>query len=215
VPGWDCHGLPIELKVEKKVGKAGTRSTPAEFRRPAATTPQAGRGAAQDFIRLGVLGDWDNPYLTMDFRFEADIIRALGRIIANGHLHKGFKPVHWCTDCGSRWRRRRSNTRTRPRRRSTCASRARRAPAGALPAWSWREGRGRVGGDLDHHAVDLPANQAVALNPELDYVLVQWNRGRGPERLVLAEALLKDAAALRHRDYRRSRPLQGRELEGT
>ena len=55
----------------------------------------------EDFIRLGVLGDWDHPYLTMDFRFEADIVRALGRLIANGHLHKGSKPVHWCTDCGS------------------------------------------------------------------------------------------------------------------
>ena len=102
VPGWDCHGLPIELNVEKKVGKAGVKVDAPTFRK--ACREYAGKqvdGQRQDFIRLGVLGDWQNPYLTMDYHFEADIIRALGRIVDNGHLHKGFKPVHWCTDCRS------------------------------------------------------------------------------------------------------------------
>jgi isoleucyl-tRNA synthetase len=102
VPGWDCHGLPIELKVEQLIGKPGEKVTAAEFReacRKYAAEQVAGQKA--DFIRLGVLGDWDRPYLTMDFGTEANIIRALGKIIANGHLHKGAKPVHWCTDCGS------------------------------------------------------------------------------------------------------------------
>ncbi|MDU6411182.1 MAG: isoleucine--tRNA ligase [Yersiniaceae bacterium] len=102
VPGWDCHGLPIELKVEQLIGKPGDKVTAAEFReacRKYAAEQVAGQKA--DFIRLGVLGDWDRPYLTMDFNTEANIIRALGKIIANGHLHKGAKPVHWCTDCGS------------------------------------------------------------------------------------------------------------------
>ena len=102
IPGWDCHGLPIELQVEKKKGKAGVKISPDQFR-------QACRGYAQrqvdgqrkDFIRLGVFGDWDQPYLTMNFKTEADIIRALGKIIKAGHLHKGSKPVHWCADCGS------------------------------------------------------------------------------------------------------------------
>lgn len=102
IPGWDCHGLPIELKVEGLVGKPGEKVTPAEFR-------QACRDYAEtqielqkaDFIRLGVLGDWDNPYKTMDFNTEANIIRTLGRIVENGHLHKGAKPVHWCIDCRS------------------------------------------------------------------------------------------------------------------
>ncbi len=102
VPGWDCHGLPIELNVEKKVGKPGHKVTAAEFRQKcreyAARQVDAQRA---DFVRMGVLGDWDNPYLTMDFGFEANIVRTLGRIIDNGHLHKGFKPVHWCLDCGS------------------------------------------------------------------------------------------------------------------
>ena len=101
-PGWDCHGLPIELQVEKKVGKPGRKVSAAAFRKACRdyAAKQVDRQRA-DFIRLGVLGDWARPYLTMDFRFEADIIRALGRIVANGHVVKGYKPVHWCTDCGS------------------------------------------------------------------------------------------------------------------
>ncbi len=102
VPGWDCHGLPIELKVEEKLGKAGDKVDAFVFRKAcreyAAEQIDLQR---KDFKRLGVLGDWENPYLTMDFQTEADIVRALGRIAANGHLHKGAKPVHWCTDCGS------------------------------------------------------------------------------------------------------------------
>ncbi len=102
VPGWDCHGLPIELQVEKKAGKPGQKITAAEFRR--ACRIYAGKQVEKqrtDFKRLGITGDWENPYLTMDYHFEADIIRALGRIVENGHVQKGFKPVHWCTDCGS------------------------------------------------------------------------------------------------------------------
>lgn len=102
IPGWDCHGLPIELKVEQLIGKPGEKVTAAEFR--AACRKYAAEqvdGQREDFIRLGVLGDWSHPYLTMDFKTEANIIRALGKIIGNGHLHKGAKPVHWCVDCGS------------------------------------------------------------------------------------------------------------------
>src|SRR5210317_1094561 len=102
VPGWDCHGLPIELNVEKKVGKPGRKVDAAGFRK--ACQEYAGKqveGQRKDFIRLGVIGDWQNPYLTMQYPVEADIIRSLGKIIENGHLTKGSKPVHWCTDCGS------------------------------------------------------------------------------------------------------------------
>jgi len=102
VPGWDCHGLPIELKVEQLIGKPGEKVTAAEFREACRKyAAEQIEGQKSDFIRLGVLGDWDRPYLTMDFGTEANIIRALGKIIGNGHLHKGAKPVHWCTDCGS------------------------------------------------------------------------------------------------------------------
>ena len=102
VPGWDCHGLPIELNVEKKYGKPGQKLDAKAFRQAcrdyAASQVDIQRTA---FERLGVLGDWQHPYLTMDFHYEANIVRALAKIIANGHLHKGFKPVHWCLDCGS------------------------------------------------------------------------------------------------------------------
>jgi isoleucyl-tRNA synthetase len=102
VPGWDCHGLPIELNVEKKFGKPGHKISEKEFR-------QACRSYAQSqvdiqrasFKRLGVFADWDHPYLTMDYRFEANIVRSLGKILQNGYVQKGFKPVHWCLDCGS------------------------------------------------------------------------------------------------------------------
>ena len=103
VPGWDCHGLPIELNIEKKHGKN------SDLVRNKETFVKACREYAQsqvdkqkaDFIRLGVLGDWQNPYLSLDKSFEADTVRALGRIVANGHLEKGEKPVHFCMDCSS------------------------------------------------------------------------------------------------------------------
>src|SRR6478609_8552311 len=96
VPGWDCHGLPIEHNVEKKHGKAGDKLDHKSFRAKCREYAQAQvNGQKQDFVRLGVFGDWENPYLTMAPAFEADIIRALGRIVANGHLVRGFKPVYW------------------------------------------------------------------------------------------------------------------------
>ncbi|WP_025823099.1 isoleucine--tRNA ligase [Shewanella marina] len=102
VPGWDCHGLPIELKVEQKVGKPGQKVTAAEFREECRKYAAVQvDGQRDDFIRLGVLADWQNPYLTMDFSTEANIVRSLSKVIESGHLHKGVKPVHWCTDCGS------------------------------------------------------------------------------------------------------------------
>ena len=99
VPGWDCHGLPIEHKVETTHGK----HLPAEQVR-ALCREYAGEQVAlqkADFIRLGVLGDWDNPYLTMNFANEAGEIRALGRLVEQGVVFKGLKPVNWCFDCGS------------------------------------------------------------------------------------------------------------------
>src|SRR5690606_14880126 len=102
VPGWDCHGLPIEHNVEKKFGKAGDKVDVKTFRqkcREYALKQVAGQ--KQDFIRLGVTGDWDNPYLTMDDGVEADTMRALGKVAENGHLVKGYKPVYWSVVGGS------------------------------------------------------------------------------------------------------------------
>ncbi len=114
IPGWDCHGLPIEIAIEKKFGKVGVKLDAVEFRQKCREYAESQIDLQRrDFKRLGVIGDSDNPYKTLDFRFEANEIRALSKIVANGHLTRGVKPVHWCFDCGSRWPRPRSNTPTR------------------------------------------------------------------------------------------------------
>jgi isoleucyl-tRNA synthetase len=99
VPGWDCHGMPIEVQIEKKHGK---NLPPEETQRlcRAFATEQIKR-QKQDFKRLGVLGDWDNPYLTMAYSNEADEIRVLGKLLEKGYVYRGLKPVNWCFDCGS------------------------------------------------------------------------------------------------------------------
>ncbi|HQX81016.1 MAG TPA: isoleucine--tRNA ligase [Vicinamibacterales bacterium] len=97
VPGWDCHGLPIELNVEKERGPASKSGSVGDFRRACreyAATFVASQRA--DFERLGIFGDWDSPYLTMNFGYQAAIVRALGKFVARGLVYKGKKPVHWC-----------------------------------------------------------------------------------------------------------------------
>lgn len=102
IPGWDCHGLPIELKVEALVGKPNDKISAKEFRKHCREYAKSQVEAQRsDFIRMGVQADWYNPYLTMDFVTEANILRTLGKAIAENHLYKGVKPVHWCLDCGS------------------------------------------------------------------------------------------------------------------
>jgi len=198
IPGWDCHGLPIELRVEKKVGKAGHKVSPAEFRK--ACREYASKqvdGQREDFKRLGVMGDWDNPYLTMDFNTEADIIRSLGKIIEKGHLHKGAKPVHWCTDCGSAL----AEAEVEYEDKTSPAIDVRFPvldDAAFLAACHHSEGEGSGPISVVIWTTTpwtLPANQAVALNANLDYAVVQCEgvAEHGPERLVVAEALLKDS----------------------
>ncbi len=219
VPGWDCHGLPIELMVEKSVGKAGVKVTPAEFRQHCRT--YASKQVAiqkQEFIRLGVLGDWDNPYLTMDFAFEADIVRALGQIASNGHLSKGAKPVHWCTDCGSALAEAEVEYEDKHSPAidvkfqvvdeqgflAQCTHPAEHVGSGPLSVVIWTT-----------TPWTLPANQGVALNPELEYVVIQCQIDGQPERLLLAEALLKDATSRYGiEDYHVVAYCQGSALEG-
>lgn len=189
VPGWDCHGLPIELNVEKKVGKPGVKVSASEFRQ--ACREYAAKqvsGQREDFKRLGVLGDWDNPYLTMDFQFEADIIRTLGKITANGHLHKGVKPVHWCVDCGSALAE--AEVEYEDKRSPAIDVRFRVIDESAFQAVCDNAGHGTISLVIwTTTPWTLPANQAVCLHPELEYVLLQC----GDERLVLAEALHESA----------------------
>ncbi|MDX1253176.1 MAG: isoleucine--tRNA ligase [Gammaproteobacteria bacterium] len=219
VPGWDCHGLPIELMVEKKVGKAGVKVDAKTFRKAcreyAQSQVERQRG---DFQRLGVMGDWENPYLTMNFKTEADIIRALGSIIANGHLHKGSKPVHWCTDCGSALAEAEVEyeDKTSPAIDVRFAVLDDRALMERLRHVPEHEGEGPISVVIwTTTPWTLPANQAVALHPELDYALVQCAGAHGAERLVLAEGLLKDAMARYGiEDYRVIAYGKGADLEG-
>ncbi|MDP5052557.1 MAG: class I tRNA ligase family protein, partial [Congregibacter sp.] len=190
VPGWDCHGLPIELNVEKKVGKPGVKLSAAEFREKCrAYARRQIDNQRDDFVRMGIIGDWDNPYLTMDFAFEADIVRTLGRLVERGHVHKGFKPVHWCLDCGSALAEAEVEYADKHSpaidvafvaldgAAITEACGAQGATAVAVPIWTttpWT----------------LPANQAVSLHPDLDYVLMVGNG----QNLLVAEALAKSCA---------------------
>ncbi|MEW5972185.1 MAG: isoleucine--tRNA ligase [Pseudomonadota bacterium] len=187
VPGWDCHGLPIELQVEKKLGKAGDKVSAREFRDAcrAYAAEQVERQKA-DFVRLGVLGDWNRPYLTMDYRFEADILRALGKIIANGHLVQGQKPVHWCVDCGSALAE--AEVEYQDKTSDAIDVRFQAVDQAAFEGALNAEGSGPVEVIIwTTTPWTLPANQGVALNGELDYVLVQTDDAR----LLLAEALVE------------------------
>jgi len=190
VPGWDCHGLPIEHQVEKKIGKAGTKKTHKEFRD--ACRVYAGKQIDKqrtDFKRLGIFGEWDGPYRTMDYSFEADIVRAIGRIFSKGHIIRGFKPVYWSVVGGS-------------------------ALAEAEVEY---QDKTSFAIDVQFNVVDesafqnkvqisdsegpisvviwtttpwtLPSNQAVSLHPELDYVLVECEHNNTQQRLLFADAL--------------------------
>ncbi len=99
-PGYDCHGLPIELKVDRELGSKKRDMSPADFRRACRAYAERFIGVmTEEFKRLGIFGDWDHPYLTMGFRYQAAIARALGRFVAKGLVFKGKKPVHWCIHC--------------------------------------------------------------------------------------------------------------------
>ncbi|WP_413494386.1 isoleucine--tRNA ligase [Morganella psychrotolerans] len=188
IPGWDCHGLPIEHKVEQLIGKPGDKVTPAEFR--AACREYAKEqieGQKADFIRLGVLGDWDHPYLTMDFKTEAHIIRALAKVIANGHLVKGAKPVHWCTSCASSLAEAEVEYYDK-----TSPSIDVRFPAVDADAVCAKFGVRNEGLPLSlviwtTTPWTLPANRAISLNPEFDYQLVRIN----DELVILAADLVE------------------------
>ena len=191
VPGWDCHGLPIEMQVEKTHGRVGQKIDAKAFR--AACRDYAYKqvdAQRKDFKRLGVLGDWEHPYLTMDPRFEAEQLRAFAMIIKNGHVYKGYKPVHWCLNC-----------------RSALAEAEVEYEDITSPSIYVRfevldrtDLAARLGLQSDLVDLDvptsiaiwtttpwtLPANQAVALHPQIDYALVEFDLGDGRERLLVA-----------------------------
>ena len=193
-PGWDCHGLPIENKVESKIGRAGQKVDHATFRKKCREYARTQVDQQREtFVRMGVFGDWNNPYLTMNYETEANIVRALGKIIEKGHLHKGEKPVYWSVVGRSAM----AETEVEYEEKTSfsidvaypltdTAGRAQLAEAFGLS---------ELHGEL---AVviwtttpwTLPSSQAVTLSENLDYVLVDCS-GR---KLIVAEALLESFA---------------------
>ncbi len=189
VPGWDCHGLPIELNVEKKVGKPGVKVSAAEFRKACRVYAQKQvDGQREDFKRLGIQAEWDNPYLTMDFSFEADIIRTLAEIVKQGHLHKGVKPVHWCVDCGSALAE--AEVEYEDKTSPAIDVRFKVIDNAAFEQATSLSCKGDINVPIwTTTPWTLPANQAVSVHPDFDYVVVQ----AADECLVLAEALYESA----------------------
>ena len=193
VPGWDCHGMPIEVQIEKTHGKhlppAQTQSLARAY-----ATEQIARQKTQ-FERLGVLGDWDRPYTTMAFKSEADEIRTLGRLLEKGFLYRGLKPVNWCFDCGSALAEAEVEyedrtdiaidvgfpiANDRARDKLARAFGLKDAPQGSIFAVIWTT-----------TPWTIPSNQALNVHPELTYALVDTPRGH----LVLAESLVDSALA--------------------
>ncbi|MEX2469773.1 MAG: isoleucine--tRNA ligase [Pseudohongiellaceae bacterium] len=190
IPGWDCHGLPIEHNVEKKKGKAGQKVSHAEFRQ--ACRDYAAKQVEiqkEGFIRLGVLGDWDNPYLTMNFQTEADTVRALGRIAANGHLVKGYKPVYWSVVGASAL----AEAEVEYQDKQSFAIDV-RFPAEDRKTFLATFSSAVIKDSEEPVSMviwtttpwTLPANQAVTLHAELDYALVRCTLADASELIVVA-----------------------------
>ncbi|MCY3731770.1 MAG: class I tRNA ligase family protein, partial [Rhodospirillaceae bacterium] len=195
VPGWDCHGLPIEHQVERTQGQAGDKLSPRAFRKAcrAYAAAQIDRQRT-DLKRLGALGDWDRPYITMDPRYEAEQLRAFAKLIERGLVYRGYKPVHWCLDCHSalaeaevEYRDKRSDAidvRFAVIDASALGERLGIEPPDApasVPIWTttpWT----------------LPGNRAVALNGQLQYSLVEAERDGAREYLLVARDMLGSVA---------------------
>ncbi len=172
VPGWDCHGLPIELKVEKTHGKPGVKISPKEFRQAARDYAQSQVDIqCESFKRLGVMGEWDNPYKTMNFEYQAAIVRSMAQLMAKGHMHEGYKPVHWCVDCGSALAEAEVEYQDKRSEAIDVAFDARDSMAVAQ-AFGLSEAPEQCAMIIwTTTPWTLPANQALAVGPDLDYVL--------------------------------------------
>lgn len=206
VPGWDCHGLPIEHNVEKKKGKAGQKISHAEFRKACRDYAAVQvENQKKDFIRMGVLGEWDNPYLTMNFDTEANIVRALGRIAANGHLVKGFKPVYWSVVGASAL----AEAEVEYQDKTSFAIDVRFAVVDTS-RWLKAFAVDASAAGLDQALLEkvslviwtttpwtLPSNQAVCLNENLQYALVRCtvSEDRGEELLIIAADMQDEVMA--------------------
>jgi isoleucyl-tRNA synthetase len=193
VPGWDCHGLPIEHEVEKKIGKAGHKVDHKIFRQKCREYAQRQiDGQMNDFIRLGVFAEWNNPYLTMDNEFEANIIRSLGKVIENGHLIKGYKPVYWSVVGASAL----AETEVEYQDKESFSI---DVAFSVSDEETFSKAIDNISGVGDIFVViwtttpwTIPSNQAVCLNPDLNYVLLACKpSGASFGRYLVAEELVE------------------------
>ena len=195
VPGWDCHGLPIEHNVEKKIGKAGVKVDYSIFRQKCRDyAMRQVDGQRKDFIRIGVFGDWDHPYLTMNFEVEANIIRSLGKIVANGHLVKGYKPVYWSVVGGSALAEAEVEyqDKTSFSIDVAYALTAEDQLLKASNAFSGLPGEGTVNLLIwTTTPWTIPSSQAISVGAELEYSLVQCKSEDGPIRLICSSVLVE------------------------
>ncbi|MDO8306192.1 isoleucine--tRNA ligase [Herminiimonas sp.] len=194
VPGWDCHGMPIEIQIEKLYGK-NLPTADVLTKARAYATEQVER-QKKDFIRLGVLGEWDNPYLTMAYGNEADELRALGTLLEKGYVYRGLKPVNWCFDCGSALAE--AEVEYQDKRDPAIdvgfafAEPAKVAAAFSLPALPTENGFVVIWTTTPW---TIPSNQALNVHPELQYALVETSRDEKPLLLILAADLVEASLA--------------------
>jgi isoleucyl-tRNA synthetase len=190
VPGWDCHGMPIEIQIEKQYGK-NLPTADVLTKARAYALEQVDR-QRKDFIRLGVLGEWQNPYLTMNYSNEADELRALGKMLEKGYVYRGLKPVNWCFDCQSALAE------------AEVEYKDKRDPAIDVGFKFTDTAKLAQIFGLDKLPTDngflviwtttpwtIPSNQALNVHPEVIYSLVQTERDGQPLLLILAQDLVE------------------------
>jgi len=219
VPGWDCHGLPIELKVEEKFKKKKRKKediTDSEFR---AECREYAKGQIdiqrEEFKRLGITGDWENPYITMDYQFEANTVREIGKFLGNGGLYKGAKPVHWCVSCATALAEAEVEHEDHTSHSIYVKFKAGEDLTDIDPALT-----------SDTSVViwtttpwTIPANLAVSVGADLDYIAVRITDAKGNENLkeneilILAEGLCEDVFKELNAEYEIVSHFKGEKLE--
>ncbi|AKU24216.1 isoleucine--tRNA ligase [Massilia sp. NR 4-1] len=194
VPGWDCHGMPIEIQIEKLYGK--NLPTAEVLAKARAYASEQVERQKQGFVRLGVLGEWDNPYLTMAHGNEADELRSLGKLLEKGYVYRGLKPVNWCFDCGSALAE--AEVEYQDKKDPAIdvgfafAEHDKLAKAFDLPALPAADGFIVIWTTTPW---TIPSNQALNVHPELKYALVQTERDGKPLLLVLGQDLVESCLA--------------------
>ncbi|MFZ6847186.1 isoleucine--tRNA ligase [Undibacterium sp. RuRC25W] len=194
VPGWDCHGMPIEIQIEKLFGK-NLPVNEVQSKARVYAEEQIGRQKA-DFIRLGVLGEWDNPYKTMNFSNEADELRALGQLLEKGYVYRGLKPVNWCFDCGSALAEAEVEYENK-RDPSIDVG----FPFAELDKLAQAFQLDKLPHDKGYCVIwtttpwTIPSNQALNMHPEITYALVETSRDGAPLLLIIAKDLVETSLA--------------------